>query len=232
VATGLGASLLLEPRDELGDGEGLWESRATVASGRSSRSRGSSGGRRLLGNWGRRADWGSGLGRSSRRDRRGRLGGCSRCSGCSARASAVPDLGAGNWVACCTTVDVEQDTGVGGTVRLGHVSSGGRKSGRAARHADLTAAVVELGALRAVTLVEGNDLGTDEVVAVGEVREGDSDLTLVRDELLNGPFAVGQTLFEDLGPDGTFTLGRGLCDVDHDWTLVGSSNGPGRVVSM
>jgi hypothetical protein len=30
----------------------------------------------------------------------------------------------------------------------------------------------------------------------------------------------------DLGPDSALTVALGLCDVDHDGTLVGRSDGP------
>jgi hypothetical protein len=230
VATSLGASLLLEPSNELGDGESLRERVATVSSSRLGRSgRLLSDRRGLLGNRGRRADGSGSLG--GRRNRRGRLGGSSWGSRGRARAGTVPDLGAGNGVAGLAAVDVEQDTWVGGAVCLGHVCAGGGEGGGATRDADLTTAVVELGGALAVGLVEGNDLRADQVVAIREVGELDGDLALVGDELLNSPFATGQTLFEDLGPDGTLTLSVGLGNVNHDWSFVGGSDGPVNMVS-
>ena len=73
--------------------------------------------------------------------------------------------------------------------------------------------------------MESDDLGADQVLAVLKVRELDSDLSLVVDELLNSPSAVGETLLEDLGPDGTLTVGIGLGHVDHDRSLMRLGNG-------
>jgi hypothetical protein len=233
VTAGLGASLLLEPSNKLSDGESLWKRNTTVASGRSSRlgrsGRLASHRGRLLDNGRRRADGGGGLG--GRRDRRSRLGRCSRCGGRRTGAGAVPDLGAGDGVGGLAAVDVEQDSSVSCAVRLGHVSASGGERSRTARDADLSTSVVELGGALTVGLMESNDLGTDEVVAIREVGELDRDLALVGDELFNSPFTARKTLLEDLGPDSSLALGIGLCDVHHDGSLVGSSDGPLKVVS-
>jgi hypothetical protein len=221
VATSLGASLLLEPGDELGDGEGLGE-RARVVTR-------AAGGLRWLGGGGLRSGRGSsgGSGLAGCRGSRGgsgsgRLGGCRRSA---ARASTIPDLGAGDLVVGGAAVHVEEDTGVGGTVGLGHVGTGGGERDRAARDLDLSAAVVELGALLAVGLVKTDHLGADQVFTVLDVGEGDGDLALVVDELLDGPDTVVQALLEDLGPDRTLTVGRGLGHVDHDGSHVRSRDG-------
>jgi hypothetical protein len=232
-----GTGLLLEPCDELGDGEGLRESGAVASTGGRSRCGGSSGfggsgrcsrsSRLRGGSRGSRSSNGSSrAGRSSRLACGGRrssgLGGGSRGG---TRASTIPDLGARDSIGSSTRVHVEQDTWVRGRVCLGHVGAGGRESDRSTRDLDLTAAVVELSTLLAVGLVESNHLRTDQVLAIFKVGELDGDLTLVVDELLNSPSAAGKTFFEDLGPDGTLTVGGSLGHVDHDRSHVGLGNG-------
>jgi hypothetical protein len=229
VATGLGASLLLEPRDELGDGKGLGErARVARAGGRlrwlrsgGLRSGGGSGGSRRGGAGSLARSRSSGTG-----SRSGGLGGCSRGA---AGASTVPDLGAGDSVRGGAAVHVEKDTGVGGRVGLGHVGAGGGERDGTTRDLDLSATVVELCALRAVALMETDHLGADKVLAVLNVGKGDGDLALVVDELLDSPDTVVQALLEDLGPDSSLTVGGGLGHVDHDGSHVRSSD---RLVSI
>ena len=225
------AGLLLEPRDELGDGEGLGEVRAGAGasaslSGGSGLSSGG-GGRGLL--------RGSGGGGSrSRSSGRGRSRGAARVVA-RARASAagtVPDSRAGDGVAGAAvssaldvSVDVAENTGVLGGVDLGHVHTGGELGSARAGDLDLTAAVVQLGLALGASLVEGNDLGAEVVVARGKVGDGNVDETLVVVELVDGPGGAGKTLLLDLDPDLTLTLGLSRGHVDHDGALVGGSNG-------
>ena len=231
---GRGASGGLEPLDELLDGEGLGESRARLAArGGSSRSGSGLGGRRggglgLLN--GRGSGGRSGAGGWGRSSRSSGLGGSGRSA--STGGGTVPDLGAGDSVLGSTTVDVEQDTGVGGLVSLGHVDTGGGEGGRAAAgDLDLTAAVVELSLGLSAGLVETDHLGADEVVTSLKVGKGDLDETLVGNEVVNTPLATGKTVLPDLGPDSALTVGVGLGDVDHDGTLVRGSNGLVTVTS-
>ena len=250
VAAGLGrtggTSGLLEPGNELLDGELLGKSggagagargRGRGSSGRGSSSRGS--GRSLAGSrGGLSSSGGSGSGRGG-----GSAGGSGRCGGgrrsvsglggggrAGAGGGAVPDSGTGDRVLGLAGVDVEEDTGVGGRVGLGHVDTSAGEGGRAgAGDLDLTATVVELGTTLAVGLVESNDLRADQVVTSSEVGKGDGDLTLVGDEVLNSPLAVGETVLVELGPDGTLTVGVSRGNVDHDGTLV---RGGDRLVSV
>lgn len=235
VATGLGASLLLEPGDELGDGEGLGEGGAiarAVARSRSGRGRRSGLLRLRAGDRGGRRDWRGSLGGSSRRDggRRG-LGG-SRGSRGRARAGALPDGRSGDLVGGGAVVHIEEDTWVGGGVGLGHVNTSAGERSRAAGDGDLPAAVVELGTALPVTLVQGDDLRADVVLALSDIRKGDGDLALVGDELIDSPLAARETLLEDLGPDSALTLGVSLSHVDHDRALVGGGNGLVLVPSL
>lgn len=89
----------------------------------------------------------------------------------------------------------------------------------------MSTAVVELSALRTVTLVKGDDFGADDVVSGLEVGQINGDGTLVGNEVVNSPLAVGETLLKDLGPDGTLTVGFSGGDIDHDGTLVGLRHG-------
>lgn len=222
VATGLGAGLLLQPRDELADGEGLGEGRAAVRAGARGR-RGSSG---LSGGSGGRSGGGSNWLGGSGSSRCSGLGGCggSRAAAATA-AGAVPDLGAGDGVGGLSTVHVVEDTLVVRGVGLGHVGARGGESDGTASDLDLTAAVVELSALLAVGLVQTDHLWADQVLSVLEVGKSHSDLALVVDELLHSELAGSQTLLEDLGPDSALTVGRGLGHVDHDGALVRLGNG-------
>lgn len=52
----------------------------------------------------------------------------------------------------------------------------------------------------------------------------DGDGTLVGDELVDGPLSARETLLEDLGPDSSLAVGGSVTEVDHDWSLVRSSN--------
>jgi hypothetical protein len=221
VAAGLGRGTGggLEPGNELVEGELLGESggAGAGASGRSRCGSGCGSGRRGS-RLGGRGGGLSGSGGSSRLGSAG-LGG-------SSAGDTVPDLGAGHLVGGSTTVDVEQNTGVRGGVGLGHIHAGsGESLGTGASNLDLTAAVVELGTLGAVALVESNHLGADQVLTSGEAGKSDAVLALVGDEVLNSPLAVGKTISRDLGPDGTLTVGLGRGNVDHDGALVRGSDG-------
>ena len=242
------ASLLLEPGNELVNGEGLGECGTGVSAG------GGGGGSRGLGLLGRgggslvagadvgglgsgdrgggRAG-GSGRGRSSGsrgRDRGGRRGGSGRGG---TRAGTIPDGWAGDVITGAlalgarnsTTVDVAENTWVSGAVGLRHVDASRKLSRAGAGNLDLTAAIVELGSALSAGLVEGDDLRADEVVTSLKAGEGDSDGTLIGDEVVNTPLAAAQALLVDLDPDIAFAIGLGRGDVDHDGPLVGSSNG-------
>ena len=77
--------------------------------------------------------------------------------------------------------------------------------------------------------MQANDLGADEVVAWGEVGQSDLDEALVGNEVLDSPLSAGQTVLVDLGPDSAYTVGVGLCNVDHDGALV---RGRDRVITV
>ena len=153
------------------------------------------------------------------------LGGGSRSSG-GGGGGAVPDLGAGGSVAGEAGVDVEEDTGVGGLVGTGEGDTSGEGGGAGALNLDVDALHVELGTALAVTLVEGVDLGTEDIVAGGEVGESQVVLTGLAgvgtsEELVNSPLAVAVAILPDLGP----RKGRAsLASVDHDGTLVGGGD--------
>jgi hypothetical protein len=60
---------------------------------------------------------------------------------------------------------------------------------------------VELGTTLAVSLVQGDDLGAKEVFAGCEVRQRDAVFAFVGDEVVNGPFTVGEAFLGELDPD-------------------------------
>lgn len=134
--------------------------------------------------------------------------------------SSVPDSRAGNGVRGEAAVDVEEDTGVGGLVCAGNGDTGGQSNRAGGSDPDLYALHVELGARGAVALVESDDLGTEEIVAGGEVGECDAVLAAVGNQVVDGPFAVGVTLLGELDPDIAVTVGRRGCNVGKDWSLV------------
>lgn len=233
-----------EPGNESLEGEGLGES-TTVAV---ARSRGSSGGR-LGGDSGRSRCNSGRLGRRSRGGSRGlrgnggsrglgggrgrRRSGRRSRGGSSTTGSTVPDLGAGDGVAGWVVVEVEENAGVSGLVRTrdGYTSREVGRAGSADLHLD--AAHVELSTGGTVTLVESNDLGTEEVLASGEASgESDAVLATVGDESLDRPFAAGQTLLGELDPDVALTVRASGCNVGQDGTLVGEIDDVvgGRVV--
>lgn len=166
-----------------------------------------------------------GLSSSRGRLRGGRLGSRGRSSslagGSSTSSEASVDGRAGNGVARSTAVDVEKDTRAVGLVDALDVDAIGDalRSGRS--DLDLAAAVVELGLALVVTLVEGNDLGADEVVALNEVGNGHIDLAGVAAESLDGPLAATEAGLLDLDPGVALALSVGLGNPDDDGALVG-----------
>ena len=209
---------LLDPGDELVDGEAVGERRGVAAVGGRAGGGGGAGG---LG-WGSSgAGAGGGLRRAGGAALLGGLGG-GRAG--AAGAGAVPDGRAGDLVGSGVVVDVDEDAWVGGAVGLRQVGAGGEGDG-AAGDAELAAAVVELGAALAVALVQADDLGADQVLAVGEVGQSDGDEALVLDEGVDAPDAAVEALLPDLGPDGTLAVALGGRDVDHDGALVGRGDG-------
>lgn len=77
--------------------------------------------------------------------------------------------------------------------------------------------------------METDHLGANEVFASSQFGKSDRDLTLVGNELVNAPLAVGKTVLVELGPDSTLTVGVGRGNVNHDGTLVRRSDGLVRV---
>lgn len=239
-----GAGRLLQPGDELVDGEGLGEGGAGGgAAGRGGLGGGGLGslGRGRFGLLGgrRRSDVLHGGGRRGGRSRGGSSrglggsgGGLGRGggggAGCgrpraagAARAGAVPDGRAGDGVAGDAVVDVDEDAWVGGGVGLGHIDARGERLGARRSDLDLAAAVVELRLALGRRLVEGDDLGAYEILARGEIGKREGDLALVADEVVDAPLAVGKAVLVQLDPDSARAVRRGGSDVHHDGALVG-----------
>lgn len=216
------AGLGLEPRDELGDGEGLGKGGARAGAGASLSGCGGSG------------DLGSGG--SSGGLSGGALGRCRGRGAARVRAGAagstIPHLRAGDVVSSAAVssaldiaVDVAENTGVLGRVGLGEVDTGGQLGRARASDLDLTTAVVELGLARSAGLVETDHLRADVVLARGKVGERNLNETLVLDEVVDTPGGTGKTVLLDLDPDVTLTLGLGRGKVDHGGSLVGGGDG-------
>src|SRR5690606_12248411 len=93
---------------------------------------------------------------------------------------------------------------------------------------DLGALHVELSTWVVASSVKGNQFTTEEVVSWRNAGwDGDGDLALVGNQLVNSPLASGVTILVDLEPavlwnraSGIWNLGK----VGHDWALVGGIN--------
>jgi hypothetical protein len=222
VAARLGASLLLEPRNERLDGEGLGEvtgarGSGVVVVGRGSGGRGGRGSR--------------GGGRGGGRGGRGGLGGGLRAG---AGGGAAEEGGTGDLVAAVVAVDADLDAGVVGRVELVCGGAGGGL-GTGASDLDVDALRVVLGAVLLACRVQGNDLVAENVLAGGN-RLGDLDgpSEVVGDELLGGPLATVETGLVDLEEAQVRGLGGGrvvdLGEVVDDGAVVGRGPGvPGHV---
>jgi hypothetical protein len=141
-----------------------------------------------------------------------------------ARRRAVPDSRARNGVAGEGVVDVEENAGVGGLVNTGDGNTGGKGLGAGRGDLDLDTLHVELGATLAVTLVQGDDLRTEQVLAGGDVGNSDRMLAPVGDQVINSPFAVRVALLGDLDPAAASSALLGGSDVGQDGTPVGVSD--------
>lgn len=69
--------------------------------------------------------------------------------------------------------------------------------------------------------MEGDDLGAEQVLAGGDVGDGDRVLALVGDQVVDGPLAVAVALLGDLDPAGAGRALLGGGHVDHDGAQVG-----------
>lgn len=69
--------------------------------------------------------------------------------------------------------------------------------------------------------MEGDDLGTEEVLARSEVGQGNAVLATVGDEVVNSPLAVCVALLSELDPHITRTVGGSRSNVGKDGTVVG-----------
>ena len=124
-----------------------------------------------------------------------------------------------------TLVDVEENPGVVGTVEAG-ANCAARTSRAAAGDLQVDALRVELGAVRLVATVQGNDLVAQDVVPGSQVAgDGDLPLVAVADELVRRPDAVGQALLGNLEPLEAALVGAGAApaaagQVVDDGTLV------------
>jgi hypothetical protein len=191
---------------------GTRESLATALSVllRSHGVRASGGGRRRLGYGGQS---GSGGSRRSDRSSRGLYGGrrsrSGSLSGSRRRATSgsrtAPELGSNTGVAGGTAVDVEQDTRVGSLVGAGERHAGGKSDGSRSTDGDVDALHVELRTTLAVTLVQSEDLGAQDVFAGRESWELHLVLALLAsvaagEELVNSPGLAVEAVLGDLGP--------------------------------
>jgi hypothetical protein len=161
------------------------------------------------------------LGRSSSGGSSSRLSSGDRRG--SRRGSAVPELRSNAGVRSEATVDVEENTGVGGLVCAGERNAGGEGQGAGATDLDVDALHVELGAALPVALVKSEDLRAQNVLAGCEGGHFHGVLALLArvatcKELVDGPFAARVCVFGDLGPG---LGGSGFAGVDHDGTLMG-----------
>lgn len=146
-----------------------------------------------------------------------------------AGARAGPDLRAGDVVAGVRAVEVEDDAGVGVGVAGVEVEVLVRNIAARASDLELDARGVELSAtgrvlaVGSVTLVVGNDLLADQVLASGQAgRQSEVGLALGSDELVNSPLGAIVAILGDLGPDGTGAIARGVGgNVGDDGALVG-----------
>lgn len=153
--------------------------------------------------------------------------------------TARNDSGAGHDVGADGTVDVGGETGVRGAVRAGELDARGDGGAGAARDGDLVARHVELGGHG----VERDDLGAEEVVAVGDVGgDGHVDLAAARVHVLDAPVVVvadgagrRPPVLENLEEVGRavrrLRVGH-LGEVDDDGAVVGAANGLGSAGSV
>ena len=182
---GRDAGLTLEPGDEGVDGEALGESVAARGSSRRSRLLSNRGGNGARGR-GRVAARGRGRGRVRRRGSGG--------------AAGAKERRTRNGVLDVAGVDVEEDTGVGGSVQLGADNTLGLL-GAAASDLDVQALRVVLGTVLLASSVQRNDLVAEDVLAGSEAL-GDSDGpgVVLADHLDGSPLAVLVTSTLNLGP--------------------------------
>lgn len=153
------------------------------------------------------------------RSSRARAGGAGR-----ARGRAIPDSRARDGVAGEGVVHVEENTWVGGLVGTGNGNTGREGLGAGRGDLDLDTLHVELGATLAVTLVQGDDLRTEQVLAGRDIGNGDRVLAPVGDQVCNRPFAVRVALLSDLDPAVASCSLLGGSHVDHHGTHVGGSD--------
>lgn len=132
------------------------------------------------------------------------------------------DIGAGDIVRGELLVEVEKDTGVGGSVELGEVATV-EGLGAASSDLEVDALRVSLGAVGLAGGVEANDLVAENVVTSLEVL-GDGELPgeAITDEVVGGPVTGVttrlQTLLSDLGPLESALVDAG--EVAADWGEV------------
>ena len=215
LGLGSGRALLLEPRDEALDGEGLG---AAVAGG------GSGGGLSGGGGGGRGSRGGGSRGGGHGGSGGGRVAGAR--AGTRARAGArLVQSRAGDLVGgVVAAVDVVLDAGVGGGVQGGSQDTL-RLVGTSAGDLDVEALGVVLGAVLGAGAVQGDGLVAEDVVSGGEAgRHGHGPGVVVGDHLVGGP-AVGEASLVNLDPlegalVGVGAVGSALGDVGQHGTDV------------
>lgn len=211
------ASVLLEPSNELGDGEGLGKLGAGAgARGRSrlgsrlGRSSGLGGGRcaglsSSGGGGGRGEDEAGGDGGSAGSCGRGRLGGNrSRGRGAARAGAAAGDRATRGGVVGQVEAVVEVgdvDVGIIGLVSSRELDGRTAGAGSGTSDLELGAAHVELGTIDSLGAVEGQHLGAEEVLAAGETG-GELELVghVVGSHDLVGPLAALGVEFVNLEP--------------------------------
>ena len=126
-------------------------------------------------------------------------------------------------VASFASVDIEENTRVGGFVRSWEGHSSGKRLGTRSTNLDVDTLHVELSTTLPVALVESEDLRAEDVFARGERRQLHGVLALLASvasgkELVDGPGLAIESVLPELGPGHG---GASFASVDHDRSLVG-----------
>jgi len=103
--------------------------------------------------------------------------------------STVPDSGSRDRIVgrSRSGIQIEKNPRIISAISPRNRNTSRQRNRSARRNTDLNALHVELCATDTGSLMEGNDLGTKEVVACGEIGKGDAVLSAVGDQFVDGP---------------------------------------------